>query len=130
MLRTTWHHFAPALVLATLAALALSRPETAAAQAGERALLNQVPTVDFVAIGLPNSPIGSGNAEIDGETALLGRSRNLHTWDLRLGTGLLAQDNQSVPVDGERALLGRWPQVQPRHAGDWARRSAKAEDQS
>jgi hypothetical protein len=124
MLRTTRNHFAPALALATLATLALSRPETAAAQAGERALLNQVSTVDFVAVGLPNSAIGTGNAEIDGEIALLGRSPNLRTWDLQMGTGLLAQDNQSVPIDGERALLGRWP-VSPRQdLGDWAHRPA------
>jgi hypothetical protein len=123
MSRMTRNHFAPAFALATLAA-ALIRPDTVSAQAGDRALLNQVPTVDFVAIGLPDSPIATGSDKVDGAIALLGQSPNLHTWDLPHGTGLLAQADKSAPLDGERALLGRWPVSQRQTMGDWAYRLA------
>ena len=121
MSRMTRNHFAPAFALATLAA-ALIRPDTVSAQAGDRALLNQVPTADFVAIGLPESPIATGSDKIDGAIALLGQSPNLHTWDLRLGSGLLAQADKSAPIDGERALLGRWPVSQRQTMEDRAHR--------
>src|SRR5215207_6874518 len=121
MSRMTRNHFAPAVALAALAA-ALIRPDTVSAQAGDRALLNQVPSVDFVAIGLPDSLIATGSDKIDGAIVLLGQISNLHTWDLRLGTGLLAQADKSAPIDGERALLGRWPVSQRQTMEDWAQR--------
>jgi hypothetical protein len=130
MSHTTRNHFAPAFALAILGTAAVIRPDTVSAQAGERALLNQVPTIDFVAIGLPDSPIATGSAEIDGAIAFLGQSPNPRTWDFRLGAGLLAQANESEPIGGERALLGRWPVPQRQPMGDWAHRTSEPEARS
>jgi hypothetical protein len=60
MSRTIRKPLTPAFSLAIIAATALARPENMLAQTGERALLNEVPAVNFVAIGSPNSPIGNG----------------------------------------------------------------------
>jgi hypothetical protein len=124
MSRTIRRHLAPALALAALAVTAISRPGLA--QTAERAFLNQIPAT-VGPITVPGSPRGAGATRLDGEVALLGRTRNLPTWDLRPGSSLLAQIFEGPVIDGERALLGRWPVTQPRTSGDWAGRSRQSE---
>jgi hypothetical protein len=123
MSRTTRNHLRPALALVALAAAGLIRPDIGSAQNGHRALLNQV-SIEIGPDVTSDSPLALADREIDGEIALLGRTQDLHTWELQLGTGHLAHETEFAPIDGERALLGRWP-VSPRQdLGDWADRPA------
>jgi hypothetical protein len=129
-------HFAPALSLAVLAAIGLIRPGAASGQTvtGARALLNQTAAATALTAAfnpIPGSPTRTGTEPVAGERALLGRTETVATWELQLGTALMAQAGGEIRIDGERALLGRWPVTEPRYSGNWAKRGEKEpEDQS
>lgn len=112
--------------LATLAVLigtGLLRPSHGAAQSvsGDEALLNvTAPATEAgrALTALPSPSFDNRNGSIPGDRALLARTEAPSGWDWsRVGESLA-----SVAVDGERALLGRWPAAPARLSEDWARR--------
>jgi hypothetical protein len=124
MLRTSLIHLAPALALVAIAGAGLVQPQVGLAQTvtADQALLNR--TAAELPTGLnaiPGSPINTGDNEGGGDRALLGRTETPRTGELHLGTARLAGE---VPIQGERALLGRWPAPQPRRPEGWAQRVA------
>jgi hypothetical protein len=131
MSRSSFIHLAP-LALAAIAGAGLAQPSTGAAQAvtAEQALLNQTPasmqepTAPFSTVSSGSLP--SGGNQVSGDRALLGRVELPSGLERYFGTDSLAD----ALIDGERALLGRWP-VQPnRQSGDWAGRASKADTSS
>jgi len=102
----------PALTLATLAAIGLARPVLA--QTGDRAFLNRVPVaVENQPVTMADEAIVSKPSSIDAARALLGRVESS-------AAAILVLAVESAPIDGERALLGRWPAFQSRRPGVWA----------
>jgi hypothetical protein len=127
MSRRTRIHLAQALALVAIGTAGLARPGNSFAQTGSGAdaLLNRSAAAqgDVAAFNtIPRSPIGTGSNEVAGELALLGRMETPHTRELQLGT--ISQVIDEAPIDGNRALLGRWPVVHPRYTEDWAQRFA------
>jgi hypothetical protein len=129
MSRSSFIHLAP-LALAAIAGAGLIQPSTGSAQAvtTEQALLNQTVAQTEVSAAYratPDRSIQIGNADVAGDRALLGRVEAPSAWEWYFGTVSLAE----TAIDGERALLGRWPLVQSRRSGDWAQRGAERENE-
>jgi hypothetical protein len=133
MSRTARNHLSRTIALAGVLAMAsLIQPQVGQAQAHgpEQAFLNRTPagtglTPEFSAH--PTSYTGPAVIiELSGERALLGRTDPLRISGLDLSSTAVAPAPEALPIDGERALLGRLPVSQPRRSGDWVQQFAGA----
>ena len=115
MFRTLLVHITPRLALVALASAGLVQPRVSLGQAakGDGALLNRTAISNelrpaFTAISPAQMRDGSDLRE--GESALQGRAQTPPTRG-HSDAALAAVD--LIPVNGDRALLGRWPVEKP-----------------
>jgi hypothetical protein len=115
-------------VAGLLAGPSLVRSAEAQSIAPESAFLNRTPTGAGIETGFTASQIDPGNGtDFGGEKALLGRTEGLRIWEPGLLSTAVTSAADAPPLDGERALLGRWPVSQPHRPGSWAQRAVSVE---
>lgn len=113
MFRTLLVHISPRLALVALASAGLVQPKISLGQTGkgDGALLNRTAIsaeLSPVFTTISAARIHDGSNALAGESALQGRAQTPPTRGGHSDASL-ASTVDLIPVNGERALLGRWP---------------------